>query len=346
MFGIRRIKTTFIIGDSMRTKLPLILLLFISSSVIRAQIDQEANQQAKIFWNSRITKCGDDFYTKDRNYIHQFRNPRIEVKASSLSSADRANGIQYIGYTSYKTELSRTYSPKQTLYQDTGWSKWSNGFTMAMGGVGLDATLRKENGRWSVTPSSWSQAVVLKPVDCSNLLGSSDNQNKDSLLTNLPPILNFYDSNILAALKSYGLIMVCNPNPIPTQEKPKSLPKSNNGVDVRTEIIVPIVDEIGDGCEKGKPNPFSLVVEIAMNGNLTLNNEKQGNILGQNTLLEVLNKIFRSRKDNGVYRVGTNDIENTVTIKVPTTINRDIFIKTLKLITSSGSSPITLYVEK
>jgi hypothetical protein len=330
----------------MRTKILLILLLILLSSVVHAQVDQEANQQAKNFWNSRITKCGDDYYTKDRSYVHQFRNPRIEVKARQLSSADRLNGIEYIGSTSYKTELSRTYSPNGTRFQsEKGWGKWENGLTASMGGIGLDAALRKENGRWSVIPDSWSQAVVLKPIDCSNILGSSDNENKDSLLNNLPSTLDFKDSGVLATLKKYGLIMVCNPNPSYTQEQPKSIPKSRDGVDVRTEKILPLVNT-SNPCETGKPNPLSLVVEVASNGNLSLNNEKQGSILAQTILLGTLNKIFKDRKENGVYREGTNDIENTVTIKVPSKINKDVFVKTLKLITSSGSSPITLYIAK
>lgn len=134
-------------------------------------LDQQAEQQARAFWNARITRCGDDFYTRDRIYVHQFRNLRIEVRARSVSTADRLNGIEYIGSTSVYVGQSRTHSPRSTLYQDAGWGRWSEGFTSSMGGVGLDASLRKENGRWSVTPSSISQAGVLKPVDCSNLLG-------------------------------------------------------------------------------------------------------------------------------------------------------------------------------
>lgn len=44
---------------------------------------------------------------------------------------------------------------------------------MSLGGVGLDAEVRKAHGRWTVTPNSISQAGVLKAVDCSNILGFS-----------------------------------------------------------------------------------------------------------------------------------------------------------------------------
>lgn len=133
-------------------------------------IDQQAEQQARAFWNARITRCGDDYFTLDRSYIHQFRNLRIEVRSRLVSTSDRLNGIEYIGNTSVYVGQSRTYSPKSALYQNTGWSKWSEGFSGAMGGVGLDASLKKENGRWSVTPSSISQSGVLEPINCRDAL--------------------------------------------------------------------------------------------------------------------------------------------------------------------------------
>lgn len=133
-------------------------------------VDQQAEQQARAFWNARITNCGGDFYTRDRNYIHQFRNTRIEVRNSGVSTADRMNGIEYRGATSFKTGQSRTFSTNSTLYQNNGWSSWSEGFTSSMGGVGLEASLKKENGRWSVVPSLISQAGVLKAITCKDAL--------------------------------------------------------------------------------------------------------------------------------------------------------------------------------
>lgn len=126
-------------------------------------IGQQAEQQARAFWNARInTRCGEDSFTLDGGYIHQFRNMRIDVRSRQLSTADRLNGIEFLGYTSVKVGQARTYS------RSTGWGKWSDGFTGAMRAIGLDASLRKENGRWSVRPDSISQASVLKSVNCND----------------------------------------------------------------------------------------------------------------------------------------------------------------------------------
>lgn len=138
------------------------------TSASTLNLDQQAEQQALSFWNSRVTSCGGDFYTRDRNYIHQFKNLNIQVTPRTVSTADKLNGIQWLGNTHATVSQSRTYSSNSTLYQNGGWSKWSEGFTSSLGGIGLDASLRKENGRWTIIPSAISQSGVLKPISCSD----------------------------------------------------------------------------------------------------------------------------------------------------------------------------------
>lgn len=133
-------------------------------------LDQQAEREAQRFWNARITKCGSDFFTRDRSYIHQFRSLRIEVRPRGITTADKLNGLEYVGISRITVGQSRTYSPKRTLYQDGGWGRWSEGFSMAMGGVGLDASLKKQKGRWSVSPSSISQSGVLTSISCSEAM--------------------------------------------------------------------------------------------------------------------------------------------------------------------------------
>lgn len=142
----------------------------VQTSATIPNLNEQAEQQAFSFWNSRITNCGNDFYTRDRNYIHQFKNLNLQVTPRTVSTADKLNGIQWLGITRATVSQSRTYSPN---YQNGGWSKWSEGFTQALGGIGLDANLRKENGRWTIIPSSISQSGVLKPISCNDALNPS-----------------------------------------------------------------------------------------------------------------------------------------------------------------------------
>lgn len=130
--------------------------------------DQEANQQARQFWDARITQCGEDYFTRNRYSIRQFKNLQIIVTALGVTQADRLNGIEWQGRTVVKAEASRLYSSKRTVNEDIGWSKWSQGLGDALEVVGLIAEIRKENGQWLVLPSRISPVNNLQPVDCSN----------------------------------------------------------------------------------------------------------------------------------------------------------------------------------
>src|ERR1051325_277832 len=42
-------------------------------------MDDRAAKEAHEFWNAKVTTCGEDSYTLDRNYIHDFRGKLISV---------------------------------------------------------------------------------------------------------------------------------------------------------------------------------------------------------------------------------------------------------------------------
>jgi hypothetical protein len=134
----------------------------------------QAEEQARAFWNNRITKCGEDYYTLDSIYVHQFKTINIQVQSYTITPADRLNGIEYKGLTTLTVGQSRTYSRKNTSYQATGWTKWADGFTMSMGGVGLNATLQKQKRQWNITANSMTQAGSLKQISCSDAANPSE----------------------------------------------------------------------------------------------------------------------------------------------------------------------------
>lgn len=132
----------------------------------RAQ-EVQAERQAQLFWNARVTKCGQDYYTKDRGYIHQFRNLAITVNSRFVSGADRLNGIQWRGSTKITVGQSRTYT------QGHGWGRWSDGFTYEVGGVEVDAQMQRTRGQWSVVPTAGSQSARFKAIACSDVANPS-----------------------------------------------------------------------------------------------------------------------------------------------------------------------------
>src|SRR5438105_1225850 len=88
-----------------------------------ASLRPEAEHEAHLFWNSRMSKCSQDYYTRDRIYIHEFRNLNIIVDSRFVSGADRLNGIEWRGSTKLTVGQSRTYNAKAG--QNGSWSQWA-----------------------------------------------------------------------------------------------------------------------------------------------------------------------------------------------------------------------------
>lgn len=132
-------------------------------------IEREAEYKARDFWNSRITGCGSDYYTRDKGNIYQLKNSRVTVSSNSLSAADRLNGVEYSGYTYFSVGQSRSFSPVSTTYQNAGWSKWYDGFKTPRAGYSLGMYLRKESGYWRATPFSTNYLNSLQRVDCRDI---------------------------------------------------------------------------------------------------------------------------------------------------------------------------------
>lgn len=65
------------------------------------------------------------------------------------------------------------------------------------------------------------------------------------------------------------------------------------------------------------PDPLTLVVIVDEKGMVGLNNEPMGQLRDLGALKSQLKEIFRQRDQNAVFRKGTNEIERTVTIKMP-----------------------------
>ncbi|MBK9768057.1 MAG: biopolymer transporter ExbD [Chloracidobacterium sp.] len=67
-----------------------------------------------------------------------------------------------------------------------------------------------------------------------------------------------------------------------------------------------------------KPNPLTLVVAINKDTKaVTLNNEPFGNVTDTEKLTDKLKEIFKQREDNGVLREGSNEVEKTLSLRVP-----------------------------
>lgn len=95
-----------------------------------------------------------------------------------------------------------------------------------------------------------------------------------------------------------------------------------------------------------KPNPLTLVVTIDQaNLGIKLNNEDMGNVTDTSTLSSKLTQIFNERQSNGVFREGTNEVEKTLFIKAPRSVQYGNVVKVIDGAKAAGAQPIGLQID-
>ncbi|HMT08389.1 MAG TPA: biopolymer transporter ExbD [Pyrinomonadaceae bacterium] len=94
-----------------------------------------------------------------------------------------------------------------------------------------------------------------------------------------------------------------------------------------------------------KPNPLTLVVAIANDGSVSLNNERLGEVTDTSKLKDRLTEVFKSREEQGVLREGTNEVEKTIFLKSPKSAKYGDVVKVIDAAKGAGASPIGLQVD-
>ncbi len=94
-----------------------------------------------------------------------------------------------------------------------------------------------------------------------------------------------------------------------------------------------------------KPNPLTLVVELKSNKKITLNNGDEGSLNDTSLLSKHLKEIFSEREKYGAFREGTNEVEKTVFVKAPLTVNFADVIRVIEAIKEGGASPVGLQID-
>lgn len=94
-----------------------------------------------------------------------------------------------------------------------------------------------------------------------------------------------------------------------------------------------------------KPNPLTLVVAVTNDQKVTLNNENAGDVSDASLLTSKLSQIFKDRESNGVFREGTNEVEKTVFIKAPKSVQYGDVVKVIDAAKTAGSEPIGLQID-
>ncbi len=94
-----------------------------------------------------------------------------------------------------------------------------------------------------------------------------------------------------------------------------------------------------------RPNPLTLLVYLKNDRKFTLNNEPFGNFENIFPLTDKMKQIFKEREENGIFREGTNEVEKTVFVKMPLSVNFEEVIGTIEKLFATGASPIILQID-
>lgn len=94
-----------------------------------------------------------------------------------------------------------------------------------------------------------------------------------------------------------------------------------------------------------KPNPLTLVVAIAKDGKVTLNNEDTGDVQDPSLLTNKLSEQFKIRENNGTFREGTNEVEKTVFMKAPKSVPYGNVVRVIDAVKMAGAEPIGLQID-
>lgn len=95
-----------------------------------------------------------------------------------------------------------------------------------------------------------------------------------------------------------------------------------------------------------KPNPLTLVIAISKGEEkVTLNNEDSGNTADASALTNKLSQIFKERENNGVFREGTNEVEKTVFIKAPKSVEYGKVVRVIDAAKTAGANPVGLQID-
>jgi biopolymer transport protein ExbD len=94
-----------------------------------------------------------------------------------------------------------------------------------------------------------------------------------------------------------------------------------------------------------KPNPLTLVVAVTKEQKVTLNNEDGGDVTDASLLTNKLTTIFKERENNGVFREGTNEVEKTVFIKAPMSVEYGNVVRVIDAAKTAGADPIGLQID-
>jgi biopolymer transport protein ExbD len=122
----------------------------------------------------------------------------------------------------------------------------------------------------------------------------------------------------------------------------------------RFKADIPTQRDPNEDLSQLKPNPLTLVVSIATDMSLKLNQDSLGSVNDTTALAQRLLQVFQQRKEQRAYKVGMETrsdlkeddrIEKTVFVKAPRTMKYGDVVKVIDAIKGAGANPVGLQVD-
>ena len=113
--------------------------------------------------------------------------------------------------------------------------------------------------------------------------------------------------------------------------------------DVATAIGVKVASAAEENRKSSgsKPNPLALIVELGADRRVSLNSKA---MLLEN-LGDILSRAFSERKQSGVFRAGTDQVETAVFIKAAPEAKFSEVVKVIRTVKNAGAYPIGLDID-
>ena len=122
----------------------------------------------------------------------------------------------------------------------------------------------------------------------------------------------------------------------------------------RFKADIPTQRDPNEDLSKLKPNPLTLVVTVAPDLSIKLNQDNLGSVNDTAPLAQRLLQVFQQRKEQRAYKVGMETradlkeedrIEKTVFVKAPRATKYGDVVKVIDAIKGAGANPVGLQVD-
>ena len=114
----------------------------------------------------------------------------------------------------------------------------------------------------------------------------------------------------------------------------------------RFEAKIPSEPDPQQDLSQIKPNPLTLVVTVASDLKLKLNQDDMGSVNDTAALGQRLSGLFAQRKEQRAYRPGTEEVEKTVFVKAPRSVRYGEVARVIDAIKGAGADPVGLQIDQ